>query len=134
MTARIDTVEGIGPTYRAKLHTAGIETVDTLLSRCGTPEDRRSVASMTGLREAQIAKWVRTADMMRVRGVGKEYSQLLEAAGVASVEALKNKDPAMLCGRLAEVNEARRLARRSPALHEVSAWIGAAQNMEVRVH
>lgn len=134
MSARIDTIEGIGPVYRSKLETVGIGTVEALLNRCGSILGRKEIAALTGLREAQISKWVRIADMMRLRGVGKEFSELLEASGVNSVASLGMRDPERLCNRMSEVNEARRLARRSPALHEVTAWVGAAKAMEQHVH
>lgn len=134
MNAPIDTIEGIGPTYRGKLEAAGVRTVEGLIERCGSILGRKEVATLTGLREGQIDKWVRTADLMRVNGVGKEYSQLLTAAGVQSIETLRTRNPEMLCTRLNEVNDQKRLARRSPALHEVSAWVGAARTMEQRVH
>jgi predicted RecB family nuclease len=134
MSAPIHTIEGIGPVYSSKLHTVGIATVDALIERCGSILGRKEVAALTGLREHQLDRWVRTADMMRLKGVGKEFSQLLEAAGVRSVSTLGMRDPEQLCGRLAEVNEQRKLARRTPALHEVSAWVGKARSLEHRVH
>lgn len=134
MNARIDTIEGIGPVYRSKLEAVGIHTVESLLERCGSILGRKEVTALTGLREKQIEKWVRMADMMRLRGVGKEFSELLEAAGVRSVAALKSHDPERLCSRMNEVNEYRKLARRAPALHEVTAWVGAAQTMDQHVH
>ena len=133
MTTRVDTIEGIGPVYRGKLEAAGIPTTEALLEQCGAPEGRRRVAEMTGLRPAQLLRWVNIADLMRLNGVGKEFSQLLEAAGVDTVRELKMRQPETLCAKLTEVNEAKRLARRSPALHDVARWVAAAASMEPRV-
>ncbi|MEZ5959823.1 MAG: DUF4332 domain-containing protein [Hyphomonadaceae bacterium] len=133
MATRIDKIEGIGPVYRAKLEAAGIGTVEALLAQCGERDARRMIARTTGLRESQLLKWVNSADLMRVDGVGKEYSQLLEAAGVDTVRELRMRQPETLCAKLGEVNVMKRLARRSPALSEVSAWVTAANDMHPRV-
>lgn len=133
MTTTVDKIDGIGPVYRSKLEAAGIATTDSLLEQCGSREGRRRVASLTGLREAQLLKWVNCADLMRLRGIGKEYSQLLEAAGVDTVRELKMRNPDMLHAKLTEVNANKHLARRSPALHDVTSWVTAASAMEPRV-
>lgn len=133
MITHVQEIDGIGLVYRSKLEVAGITTTDSLLEQCGTREGRRRVASLTGLREAQLLKWVNCADLMRLRGVGKEYSQLLEAAGVDTVRELKHRNPDMLHAKLNEVNAIKHLSRRDPALHDVTAWITAASAMESRV-
>lgn len=134
MTKRVDTIEGIGPVYRGKLEAVGIATVDDLIDRCGLPSRRQEVAAITGLRQQQLLKWVQIADLMRLQGVGKEYSQLLEAAGVHTLSALRSRDVEKLHTRIAEVNEFKKLARRTPGLHDVSAWVAAAQSLEQRVY
>lgn len=133
MTTAVNKIDGIGPVYRGKLETAGIATTEALLEQCGTRDGRRRVAFATGLRESQLLKWVNAADLMRLNGVGKEYSQLLEAAGVDTVRELKMRNPDMLHAKLTEVNTVKHLARRSPALHDVAGWITAASTMEPRV-
>jgi predicted flap endonuclease-1-like 5' DNA nuclease len=133
MATRIDKIEGIGPVYRAKLESVGIGTVEALLAQCGERDARRMIANSTGLRESQLLKWVNCADLMRVDGVGKEYSQLLEAAGVDTVRELRMRQPEMLYAKLGEINVMKRLARRTPALSEVSGWVSAASEMQPRV-
>ena len=133
MTIRIDTIEGIGPVYRAKLEAVGIGTVAALLAQCGERSARKMIASATGLREAQLLKWVNIADLMRLEGVGKEFSHLLEAAGVDTVRELKTREPENLCAKLAEINSLKRLARRTPRIEDVHAWVSEAKDMEARV-
>jgi predicted flap endonuclease-1-like 5' DNA nuclease len=133
MAVRIDRIEGIGPVYRAKLEAHGIGTTEALLAQCGERDARRMIASATGLPESRLLKWVNIADLMRVEGVGKEYSQLLEAAGVDTVRELKVRTPEVLCSRLGEVNLMKRFARRSPALGDVREWVSSAQEMDQRV-
>jgi predicted flap endonuclease-1-like 5' DNA nuclease len=130
---RIDKIEGIGPVYRAKLEAVGISTTAALLAQCGERDGRKMIASASGLREAQLLKWVNIADLMRLDGVGKEFSQLLEAAGVDTVRELKTRVPETLCAKLAEVNLMKRLARRTPALHDVNGWVSEAKDMDARV-
>ncbi len=133
MMTRIDKIEGIGPVYRKKLELAGISSVEALLAQCGERDARRMIAKLTGLPESRLLKWVHIADLMRVEGVGKEYSQLLDAAGVGTVRELKNRQPEMLCAKLGEVNVMKRLTRKTPVLQDVHGWIAAAQDMEPRV-
>lgn len=133
MKNRVDKIEGIGRVYRGKLEAAGIPTTDALLEQCGTPWGRKSVAERAGIREALLLKWANVADLMRLKGVGEEFSQLLEAAGVDTVKALKTRSAGNLHDKLAELNAAKKLARRTPGLNDVHAWIAAAQSVEPRV-
>jgi predicted flap endonuclease-1-like 5' DNA nuclease len=133
MTYRIDKIEGIGPVYRAKLEAVGIGTTDALLAQCGERDARRMIAAASGLREAQLLKWVNIADLMRLNGVGKEFSQLLDAAGVDTVRQLRMREPETLCAKLGEINTMKRLARRTPALQDVHQWVSEAKEMEPRV-
>ena len=93
MSYRIDEIEGIGKTYAGKLAAAEIRRTDDLLEKCGSAAGRREVARTTGLSEAQLLEWTNMADLMRISGVGEEYSELLEAAGVDTVKELKQRRP-----------------------------------------
>ena len=81
MKYKIEEIEGIGPVVGAKLKALGIVDTDKLLERCGARKGRSEVAEETGLDESRLLKWVNAADLMRISGVGEEYSELLEAAG-----------------------------------------------------
>lgn len=83
-------IEGIGPTYAEKLLAAGIRTTAALLERAKDPRGRKALAGETGIEESKVLKWANMADLMRVRGIGEEYSELLEAAGVDTVKELRN--------------------------------------------
>jgi len=130
MTYKIEEIEGIGPTYGAKLSEAGIDTTDKLLDQCGSRGGRKDVAEKTGLTESQLLKWANMADLMRISGVGEEYSELLEAAGVDTVKELKMRRADNLTAKMAEVNEQRKLVRVVPAESQVTKWIEQAQTME----
>ncbi|WP_018698583.1 DUF4332 domain-containing protein [Amorphus coralli] len=122
-------IEGIGPVYTEKLAAAGIKTTRTLLTRAKDPKGRKAVASETGLDEKQILKWANMADLMRVRGVGEEYSELLEAAGVDTVKELRNRRADNLAEKMAEVNGKKKLVRLVPTTKRVESWVDHAKSL-----
>jgi predicted flap endonuclease-1-like 5' DNA nuclease len=133
MAYKITEIEGIGPAYAEKLGTADIKTTDDLLKAGGAKAGRKDLAEKTGLSEGQILKWVNMADLMRISGVGEEYSELLEAAGVDTVKELKMRVPGNLAAKMAEVNETKKLVRQVPSEAEVTKWVEQAKGMEPMV-
>ncbi|MCP5153416.1 MAG: DUF4332 domain-containing protein [Ectothiorhodospiraceae bacterium] len=127
MAYKIQEIEGIGPTFGAKLETAGIQTTDDLLKLCCEAKGRKEVAAKTGLKEAQLLKWANMADLMRISGVGSEYSELLEAAGVDTVKELRNRNAENLAAKMKEVNEQKKLTRATPSVSAVTKWVEQAK-------
>ena len=123
-------VEGIGSSNADKLGTVGLKTTDDLLKTAGTPSGRKGLAERTGISESRILEWVNRADLMRITGVGSEYGDLLEAAGVDSVVELGGRTPANLYTRLTEVNTEKKLVRRVPTQSEVETWVREAKSLE----
>jgi predicted flap endonuclease-1-like 5' DNA nuclease len=121
--AKLETIEGIGLVYAEKLRAAGISTVEALLRAGATPEGRRELAERTGIGDEYILDWVNRADLMRVRGVGEEYSDLLEKAGVDTVIELAQRNADNLHKKLLEVNAEKRLVRRLPNRGMVTRWV-----------
>ena len=120
----IEEVEGIGPAYAGKLRTAGVDTTDELLQRGATPAGRSSLEGATGIDHALILEWVNHVDLMRIKGVGSEYSDLLEAAGVDSPAELARRNAANLAATVQEVVAARpSIVRRVPSEAEIQGWI-----------
>jgi predicted flap endonuclease-1-like 5' DNA nuclease len=134
MTYPIATIEGIGPKYAEKLKAAGIRTTATLLARAKDPKGRKEVAAAAGIDDALILKWANMADLMRIKGVGEEYSELLEAAGVDSIPELAQRVPANLATKLAEVNEQKKLVRKVPTEVQVGDWVDQAKSLPRMVH
>ena len=130
MTYKIDEIEGVGPAYAAKLEPAGIRTTDDLLKLCCDTGGRKAVAEKTGLSTTLLLKWANMADLMRISGIGSEYSELLEAAGVDTVKELRNRRADNLAAKMAEVNSHRKLARVVPSEKMVSGWIEQAGTLE----
>lgn len=130
MNYKVIDIEGVGEAYAAKLNQAGIETVAELLERCRTPKGRDNLSDETGIAHALILKWANHADLFRLKGVGPQFSELLEAAGVDTVKELRHRNAESLEKKLLEVNEAKHLTRRVPSLSEVEKMIEEAKELE----
>lgn len=121
-------IEGIGPVYAAKLKAAGVDTTDDLLETGASRPGREKLAEATGLTTGQILKWVNHVDLMRLDGVGSEYSDLLEAAGVDSPAELARRNPANLAITFQELDAARpNWIRRLPSEAMVIGWVEQAK-------
>lgn len=125
----IKEVEGIGEISARKLRWAGIESTDALLDRGATPRGRRKIAAETGLSSKRILDWVNHVDLFRISGVGEEYAQLLEEAGVDTVVELSHRNPANLRVKLEAINEEKGLVRRLPSEERLGEWIAEAQKL-----
>ena len=130
MGYKIEEIEGIGPTYGKKLADANIKTTEQLLKLCCDAKGRKATAEATELSEAQLLKWANMADLMRISGVGAEYSELLEAAGVDTVKELRNRNAANLAAKMAEVNTTKKLTRVVPSEKVVSGWVEQAKSLD----
>jgi predicted flap endonuclease-1-like 5' DNA nuclease len=133
MSYKIDEIEGIGPAYREKLGEAKISTTEDLLEYCADAKGRKSVADQTGLSEKLLLNWANKADLMRISGVGPQFSELLEAAGVDTVKELRNRNAENLAAKMEEVNAEKKLARTSPAASNVTDWVEAAKGLEPKI-
>lgn len=127
--AKLKEIEGIGPTYAEKLEEVGLATTDDLLGAGASPSGRTDLAAKTGISKNLILRWVNMADLFRIKGVGEEYSDLLEAAGVDTVAELAQRKAENLQAKMAEVNEEKKLVRRAPTLSEVTAWVEQAKTL-----
>ncbi|MDO4695643.1 DUF4332 domain-containing protein [Porphyromonas sp.] len=126
---KIEEIEGIGPVLGKKFRAAGITSTDALLKACTTKKNRKELAEKVGINEAQVLKFANQVDLFRIKGVGSEYAELLEAAGVDTVKELAQRKPENLCEKMAEVNEKKKLVRRVPPLKSVQNWIEQAKTL-----
>ena len=133
MIYKIIDIQGLGPVYAEKLIGIGIETVDQLLEKGADAKGRQAIEEATGIRHDLVLTWVNHADLFRVKGVGPQFSELLEAAGVDTVKELRNRNAANLAAKMAEVNEAKHLCRRTPVEKEVAKFIALAKELEPKV-
>jgi len=127
---KIEEVEGIGAVYAGKLGDVGVNTTDDLLDRGAKPSGRKGLEDATGISGKLILEWVNHVDLMRIKGVGSEYSDLLEAAGVDSPAELAQRNAANLAETIQEVVAARpSIVRRAPSQTEIEGWIGQAKDL-----
>lgn len=131
--ASISSIEGIGPVYSEKLAEAGIKTTEKLLKEGASRKGRGEIAKATGIDEKKVLRWVNMADLFRIKGVGEEYSDLLEAAGVDTVKELRNRNSENLTKKMEEVNAEKKLVRQLPNLEKVQAWVAQAKELEPTV-
>lgn len=125
----IKDIEGIGASFGAKLKKAGISTTEALLKQGATPKGREELSKKSGIGTAQILKWVNHADLFRVKGVGPQYAELLEAAGVDSIPELAQRKPENLILTLEQTNKKKKLVRNLPVESQVKEWVGQAKKM-----
>ena len=128
MTKIMD-IEGIGPAYAGKLQGVGIRSVEALLEAGAHPKGRQDLAEKAGIDKDLILEWVNHADLYRIKGVGEEYSDLLEEAGVDTVVELATRNPGNLFKKILEVNGEKKLVRRPPSQKMVEDWVLQAKDM-----
>lgn len=126
-------VEGIGPVFKKKLKEAGVSTTEKLLEVGGTPKGRKELAEKTGISDALILEWVNLSDLFRIKGVGSEYSDLLEEAGVDTVVELSKRVPKNLFEKIVEANAAKKLVRKMPVEKQVADWVDQAKKLPRKV-
>ncbi|MEJ2200053.1 MAG: DUF4332 domain-containing protein [Desulfuromonadaceae bacterium] len=127
--SRLKGIEGIGEDNSRLLKRAGIHSVQALLDRGATLQGRRDLSENTGISESQLLRWLNNADLFRIRGIGEEYSELLELAGVDRISELVLQQPAELHRSLIIANDKRQLVKQLPSLNQVKSWIEQAKQL-----
>ena len=133
MSYPITDIGGIEGDVAASLKSAGIRSTAKLLEQARTVKGRKDLAEKTGLAEKQLLCWANMADRMRIKGISKEYAELLQAAGVNTVKELRYRSPANLAKAMAEANTKRKMVRLLPSEKVVTRWIETAQNLELKI-
>jgi predicted flap endonuclease-1-like 5' DNA nuclease len=122
-------IEGIGATYEKKLNAAGLFSVQDLLEKGATPKGRKAIADKTGISDGLILEWANRADLFRIKGIGEEYADLLEAAGVDTVPELAQRKADNLFQKVVEINKAKKIVRKLPALSQIKNWVDQAKKL-----
>ena len=122
-------IEGIGNKYATKLKMIGISTTAALLEKGRTPQGRKDIAEKSGITKTLILEWVNLADLFRIKGVGEEYSDLLEEAGVDTVVELAQRNPANLYASVVDVNKKKKLVRKLPTEDQIRDWVKQAKKL-----
>ncbi len=129
MDYKVIDIEGVGPVYAEKLQAVGVEKASQLLEMCAKPAGRKALAEKTGISDALILKWANHCDLYRIKGVGPQFAELLEAAGVDTVKEFSHRVAANLEKKMIEVNEQKHLTRRTPSQKELQKMIDQAKEM-----
>lgn len=129
MQYRVEKIEGVGVKYAAMLGKAGIKNTMQLLERAASRKGRKELAQATGVDEKLILKWANMSDLMRIKGVGEEFSELLEVAGVDTVKELSKRRADKLRDAMVEANTRRKLVRQLPSAKQLEGWIGQAKGL-----
>lgn len=127
--AKIEDIEGIGPKYAELLAKEGIRTVEGLLKAGAKSKDRKRISESLQISDKLILEWVNHADLFRIKGIGEEYSDLLEEAGVDTVPELAQRNPQNLLDKMTEINADMKLVRRLPVLSQVESWVTQAKEL-----
>lgn len=127
--AKLSEIEGIGEAFAAKLEAAGVASIEKLLETGATKQGRETLSEKCGVSETLLLEWVNRADLARIKGIGSEFADLLEAAGVDSVPELAQRNAENLAAKLAEVNDAKKLTRRLPTSDQVADWVAQAKTL-----
>jgi predicted flap endonuclease-1-like 5' DNA nuclease len=127
---KITTIEGIGESYAGKLEGFGIATTEALLEKGATTGGRKEIAEKTGISNKLILRWVNMSDLFRIKGVGEEYADLLEAAGVDTVPELAQRNAVNLQEKMAKLNDEKSLTKTVPSQATVEGWIAQAKELD----
>ena len=133
MDYKIIDIEGVGDVYAEKLTAAGINKVSELLEKCAAPKGRKELAEQTGISEKVILRWTNHADLFRINGVGPQFAELLEAAGVDTMKEFRHRSAENLQPKLQELNDERHICGRVPTLNEVQKMIDQAKELEPKI-
>lgn len=130
MAYQIEDIEGIGPKFAEKLNAQGITNTDHLLERPATAKGRAELADAAEIRPDLVYTWAKRADPIRIKGVGGQFAELLNVAGIDSIKELKQRNAANLRAKLVELNDARNICQTNPSESQVAGYIAAAAELE----
>ena len=133
MTYPVSNIPNMEPDAVDRLKSFGIRTTARLLDAAKNPKGRKLLAGQTGIDEKRILNWANSADRMRIKGIGAEYSELLRAAGVDTVKELKYRNPGRLAEAMAAANAKNKLARVLPSPRAVERWVEQAKRIQLKI-
>lgn len=127
--SKLEEIEGIGAAYAVKLRKAGVRSTNELLKKGATPAGRKQISKDSGISEKLVLEWVNHSDLFRIKGVGSEYADLLEEAGVDTVVELAKRNADKLLEAIKAANAKKKLVRQLPGLSNLKDWINQAKKL-----
>ena len=128
--ASISAIRAIGHRDATRLRKARVRTTDALLQQAATRKGRAEVSAKTNIATADLLSWAQQADLMRIKGIGSEYADLLGGTGVDTIKVLRRRNAANLMDAMNQVNTKRRLVQRLPTVEMIQGWIDTSVNLE----
>jgi hypothetical protein len=133
MTYPLSTIEGLDEDQAAALRAHRIRTTEKLLEAAKSPKGRKLLASKIDIDEKTLLRWANIADKLRIKGMGKEYAELLREVGVDTVKELRYRNPQKLAQSMSEANRRRKLVRFLPSVKLVTRWIEHARKLTQKI-
>ncbi len=127
--ANLTKIVGIEPTFVERLKKTGITTTEALLERGSSPKGRQEICKVTGISEDKVLRLVNLSDLFRIKGIGEEYSDLLDAAGVDTVPEMATRNAKNLYETLVTINQERNIVRQVPSQTTINKWIENAKTL-----
>ncbi len=128
-TDSISKIKGITPELQQKLESEGIRHTDQLLEHTRTPKQRNDLAHKLGTTAPTLKELANRADLMRLKGVGGDFSNLLEEAGVNSCKELQHRSAEHLHTALVEIHNSKKIAHHAPTLAQVQEWVAESKTL-----
>ncbi|HEX2216528.1 MAG TPA: DUF4332 domain-containing protein [Xanthobacteraceae bacterium] len=133
MSYPIRDIDGVDDEAAQRFRSVGIRTTAALLEAAKDARGRKALAAKTGLDEKFLLRCANMADRMRVKGLGKEYAELVREAGVDTVRELKHRNARRLASAMKAANQKRKLVKFLPSEKAVSRWIEEAKALEIKI-
>jgi predicted flap endonuclease-1-like 5' DNA nuclease len=127
MSDPISKIKGIEASVQEKLEAEGIRNTDQLLEHSRTPQQRSELAHKVGTTSAALKELANRADLMRLKGVGADFSNLLEEAGVNSCKELQHRSAENLYKTLVDLQSTKHIAHHAPTQAQVTEWVSEAK-------
>ena len=129
MSVTLAELKGITEAVAAALKGQGLADSDALLEKAKTPKGRKELAQAAGVDTGVILELANRADLARVKGIGRVYSDLMEVAGVDTVKELAHRVPGNLHAKLIEINKVRQFTQRPPSVDQISDFVEQAKKL-----
>jgi len=129
----IDSINGMTHTEATKLRRARVRTTVTFLQIASTRSGRALLTKETGITSPKLLHWAKRAELMKIKNLGRDYADLLEAVGVESVADLKRRNPESLHEMMQNANQVKKIVDRMPSLKRVTNWINDSKDIVVTV-
>ena len=129
----IDSINVMTHIEATKLRRARVRTTVTFLQIASSRSGRALLTKETGISSPKLLHWAKRAELMKIKDLGRDYSDLLEAVGVESVSELKRRNAESLHESMTAMNNKQQIVDRMPSIKRVSKWIEESKDIKIKV-